>query len=498
MRTTAAMRTRLHALLPALVSFPLCMLACTRHEDAPASASVSGPASASTPKSAAGAGTPILVETAGLPSNYSLPLPTTLAGFATWVTHGTGGPPRDHVIQGILFGEPASLEKLRAAASAVSAAELPAWSARLHGLFRYEEIGADFCTAMRPVIEGAASPLRTTVAPPFARGCAGDADVELMLRADSPDAAVLELYQPSWNYERETRRPYHPRLAELARRAIRGGDENEARIVTGILAAQEDPRAHAVLLEIHAQLKDPERADAVAISLLRSGNPRARALAQRACRRRPDDGRCAQTEDSAATARPPGLTALIERKRARLRDAGFAKVDHVDPASLESDDTVDMLVLAKHAYEFDVETGSFPNEHDALLRTLAQLASPELAGVAFEERAPHMDDDTGPYTLVAYLDGRRYSVQAENLGDWYDLSTVLRLLNRLLAERGSDTRFMPIGSDGQVAAVAAAPRAVLARAAREKLILADDPASAERAGKGFEAEVLESLNDERR
>ncbi|MHB8876670.1 MAG: hypothetical protein ACYC8T_23490 [Myxococcaceae bacterium] len=49
---------------------------------------------------------------------------------------------------------------------------------------------------------------------------------------------------------------------------------------------------------------------------------------------------------------------------------------------------------------FDVKTGGLPVRHDALLRALAALAGPELAGIEFEERSP--GGAAGDYELWAY------------------------------------------------------------------------------------------------
>ena len=83
---------------------------------------------------------------------------------------------------------------------------------------------------------------------------------------------------------------------------------------------------------------------------------------------------------------------------------------------------------------FDVETGSFPNEHDALLRELGAAAAGDLAGVVFEEIAPKEGASDGRYRLQAYADGRRWSVDAQDYGDWYDVDAVLRLANALLRD----------------------------------------------------------------
>lgn len=144
---------------------------------------------------------------------------------------------------------------------------------------------------------------------------------------------------------------------------------------------------------------------------------------------------------------------------------------------------------------FDAETGVFPNGHDFLLVDLAALAGKDLKGVRFEELAPTDDEDLrgeGHYTLVAYMDGKRYAVTARNLGDWYDVPASVGLVNTLLKDRKSATRLVTVETGDQT---------VKARAGTIKSLSttplayagADD---AMKAGRAFEAKALEALEKE--
>jgi hypothetical protein len=176
---------------------------------------------------------------------------------------------------------------------------------------------------------------------------------------------------------------------------------------------------------------------------------------------------------------------------AQLRSIGFTRVNPSSLRDIEGRDAAAVLLAAEHAYWFDVETGMFPNEHDGLLRALASLVAPALDGATFEERAPA--DDEGPYELVARMDGRTWRVPAENLGDWYDVDAVLRLLDTLIASRKADARLVMLESLDQTAVVVGGTRQAVGAALKLGLIRSGDTGEPAAAGKAFEAEVLESL-----
>lgn len=159
----------------------------------------------------------------------------------------------------------------------------------------------------------------------------------------------------------------------------------------------------------------------------------------------------------------------------------------------------DRLLAAGRIHAFDVETGEFPNEHDALMKQLAAYAGTDLADVVFEEVPPHTleTNDTvqeaGPYLLRAYARGQVLEAQAANNGDWYDLEAVLGLLNVTARELGSEIRYAVADTDGQLAMVLGAPRASIAKAAQAGVLNLRDATEAMRLGKGFEQMVREKL-----
>jgi hypothetical protein len=140
---------------------------------------------------------------------------------------------------------------------------------------------------------------------------------------------------------------------------------------------------------------------------------------------------------------------------------------------------------------FDTETGNVPNEHDALLARLAKLATPVLDGVVFEEIAPK--NDVGPYSLRAYMDDKRYTLAANNNGDWYDMEAVIGLLNALAIERKSDMRFVVLPTHDQTARVFAAPALAVGQMVADGAIQIEDANAAMKDGKAFEDQVLHKL-----
>ena len=106
------------------------------------------------------------------------------------------------------------------------------------------------------------------------------------------------------------------------------------------------------------------------------------------------------------------------------------------------------------------------------------VALAALDGVVFEEIAPDIDAEDGGYVLRAYVDGQRLETTAENLGDWYDVDAVLRLLDAVLLERRSDQRFVLLETMDQTATIVGGKADVLRAALDAGLIKSGDPKAA--------------------
>jgi hypothetical protein len=131
----------------------------------------------------------------------------------------------------------------------------------------------------------------------------------------------------------------------------------------------------------------------------------------------------------------------VERKL--LPEAALALEE--DPESIS---LISVMRQARRAFLIDLRTDTFPRPHDELLVTLAWIARPALAGVVFEQIPPKSPPpsvfeppSSDLYTLRAYADGQRFSVQAQNSHRLEDIGAVIGLLNQVLEARGSTNRF---------------------------------------------------------
>jgi hypothetical protein len=154
----------------------------------------------------------------------------------------------------------------------------------------------------------------------------------------------------------------------------------------------------------------------------------------------------------------------------------------------------DFLAQRGNAAWFDVETGTFPNDHHYLLRELAGLAESRLKEATFTEVPPsdyHADDE--PYQLTGTLDGTDYQATAENLGDWYDLGAVLELLNRMAVQNALPERFVSLPTGDQTATVWVIDSERLATLTEAGLVELSESDQAMIAGKTAEQEAIEDL-----
>ena len=182
-----------------------------------------------------------------------------------------------------------------------------------------------------------------------------------------------------------------------------------------------------------------------------------------------------------------------------LTQLGFA-LDKPKPREdrvVETPVTVEDVLFARgRTHWFDAETGQFPNQHDELLGELAALTAPVLDGVLFEEIPPTEAEDErgeGSYELHAYLGGKRYTLEAKNNGDWYDVEAVIGLVNALLVAKQSDVRVAVLPTGDQTVKVLAGPSKGIHALVDAKWIDIGQAGEAERVGKDFEDRVFESI-----
>ncbi len=119
--------------------------------------------------------------------------------------------------------------------------------------------------------------------------------------------------------------------------------------------------------------------------------------------------------------------------------------------------TVGAIPVTFHVFESD-EDETFDRQH------LDELRS------AFEQALAE------PHEFRVYTKEKTYRLTVRNLGEWYDLETVLGGLNTILADRGSDTRLVTLAPHCvPCAQVLAGPSEGLIEAAFEGLIAVVDP-----------------------
>lgn len=439
----------------------------------------------------------VTIVQAEVPKRYVAPLPSDVASLHAWLTGDSSLTVVAHVVDSILLGDPDMLARLREASSQVRDAEAAQWASKWAELFEYGRVSPSFCTQARSIMDAPPSAIRAALSLPFSGSCAEAADVSLIVRADTPNSAVLTFFDPWRQYGMAERIGFHPRLASAARETIANASEMEARRAAFVLAGQRDPRAEAALVDIHSAIKAQEKADRVAMAFLRSESADVRARAAGACKRSPNDPMCEShqrmEEEGDLTQEEQVPPDVVRARIDQLTALGFDKAASLDVSKMDSDATEFLLVAARHAYWFDVETGMYPNQHDSLMRQLSSLIAPELDAAVFEEIAPGFDDESAPYEIVAYAKGKKYRTLAENLGDWYDIDAVLRLMNTIMADRKSATRFVSLATEDQTMIIVAGPSTAIAAAAKQGLLELGDPAEAERLGKHFEDRMLKSL-----
>jgi hypothetical protein len=441
------------------------------------------------------------IDAATIPARYAAALPSSSSGMKRWVGGDARFPPFSHVKDHLLNGDESWIARLGEAANKVPAADRPEWSKTWTDAVRFDVATRAYCAPVRKVVEGPASALRAALIGHFTAFCANDADLALIARADTPDTAVIEYYSALQNEFSAHKHPYHERFASAARTLILAGDP-ELRGAAFTLAEHPDPRGRAALRKIHAEIGNQERADVVALAFYESKDPDDQALTAAACHRRANDPICTHPMSSAEVQEPepkpdPGELEAAKALMKKLAAIGFSKVSAVDPAEAAGGNAGAVLVLAGQAWWFDVETGMFPNGHDSLMRSLATLVSPALDEAVFEETAPTIEDDvkSAPYRLTLYIAGKRLRAKARNLGDWYDVDTVLSLMNAAMKEKGSEIRFAPLPTGDQTLIILGAPSSAIDRAIRAGLIQKGDAGQAERLGKEFEDKALKNYEN---
>ncbi|MDR2220742.1 MAG: hypothetical protein LBE24_09225 [Methylobacillus sp.] len=209
----------------------------------------------------------VTMDKAAVPARYSAPLPTSAVALRDWAEGKLPSvAPVQHVVDSIASGQAVWLERLRTAATAVPAGDAKAWVEQWRRLLRYTAANEKFCNMARQTMTAPASTLRLAVADAFAENCAVVADLPLIVRVDTPDSAIIEFYSKHWDIRDREQPPFNPRLITAVRAVIFDGDKFDARKAAFTAMEQRNPAVDAEMLKIHAEIKDPDRADSIAMS----------------------------------------------------------------------------------------------------------------------------------------------------------------------------------------------------------------------------------------
>ena len=179
-------------------------------------------------------------------------------------------------------------------------------------------------------------------------------------------------------------------------------------------------------------------------------------------------------------------------------------VKNDDNFAPDSDSAEGLLYAAGRFVAFDVETGECPNRHDLLIEDFARISSGRFQPQAILERYEEpkarskgwLQTGKGKYTVQFIVGDRLYRFAPKDLGDWYDVESVIAAIHQALGDAGVVERFVALESGGQDAAfIFAKPEPLLAAAAELGLKLGTDLDQARKQGKAFEERALKDLRE---
>jgi HEAT repeat protein len=148
---------------------------------------------------------------------------------------------------------------------------------------------------------------------------------------------------------------------------------------------------------------------------------------------------------------------------------------------------IQLLAACNRIVWFDCESGTAPVDYAPLIGDLLSMAKEAFPSEAVSQRA----DEANGESDIQFIHGRKIvAIHARNLGDWYDVESVIRGLNRALEEDERAERFMLLYTGDQSCLVTFAPGPAFRRVAADlRLPLEDDPRSAMITGTTFEEKV---------
>jgi hypothetical protein len=139
------------------------------------------------------------------------------------------------------------------------------------------------------------------------------------------------------------------------------------------------------------------------------------------------------------------ITASVTQEQLNKRKA--------DEDMFYSDDSIySMLDLAGISYNFDVEPGVYPADHDTLLLELTKRSAGKISGVkAYQQDKFDDKSETSEIHLIAVYKNKAYILMPEDLGDWYDMEAFSLLLDAITKDSGIKEKFVPVETGDQTA-----------------------------------------------
>ncbi len=342
--------------------------------------------------------------TEATPARFSAPLPVGLQAWSVW---GPDAPPRGVVVAELCNGDDARWGALvDAAGKAVAAGDLEAEVYATYGA-PLTSCTARVCTKARAIFEGGGH--GAGLASWALQECPDVAD--LYAKPEVPDEPLVAYWAGHSGAPEAVRR----RAAEAVTRFLATRDPISLGSAVEIAAGLDDPAVAQTLLDAGRSANNGYDRRTILRVLGRFTSPDAQAAFKAFCKEEPDDTACTGAAPVSAPAAP----------KAAAPSTPFASLD--------------------------VPPGVGPA---ALLTSLASLGGDALNGVRFDEVAPA--EGAGAYTLLAWMDGQRYTVVAEDDGDGYDLAHVLGFLDTLARTRKRPERWVALpAAEGRVTVLAA-------------------------------------------
>jgi hypothetical protein len=496
-------------------------------------------------------------EQAALPARYRPPLPMDLIVNPSLARleghfHVIHGGPKHLAHRSCRDGAPEREWILDAMRRAANAGRWPEDPLRLHlalpGCVRPEDAASLCRFLLDAAADEAAGPLRRFLVWRVAN-CAGPEAAPFFARRDQPDEAVIAYreHNPDLGVD--------DRLEEAVRALARGADLSAFEQAVHVLGRTDEPRVAQMLLALYAEVGDPDRRRILGIGLREQSDPRAQEVF--AAEYRADCERLKAARERAKASKSTGpdwsgrgyaskwlvgcsLGGRGAMSRLTPRSSGSPGAPPrrpPDPDTLRIQSIEAALRSRGHdtkVFTFMADEASLYGEHAYLLRKMADLVSPRLDDVTFDEAWPAVDAvdlDRGPHAaravlrndafdvrvgdrdgapdqseaeaiaeelasafaephrVDAYIDGERFRFAVRGLGPYVDVEALVGTENALLRARDSDWRFIVLDGFYFVALVAG-PRNVLLDAIEAGAFRPGDPFAAARKDPEFDPALL--------